>query len=30
MRWIVKHMQAGVLLDYHGGKNNLMDKMNVY
>ena len=30
MRWIVKHMLAGVLLDCHSGKNDLMDKMNAY
>ena len=30
MRWIVKHMLAGVLLDCHSGRNDQMDKMNVY
>jgi len=28
MRRIVKHTLVGVLLDYHNGKNDLIDKMN--
>lgn len=30
MRCIFKHMMVGVLLDCHNGRNDLMDKMNVY